>query len=71
MPWAMTVVGSVMLDDVRTGVHTATRQLGGSAMYATLAARRFTHVNTVGVVGVNVQVLPAGWGGSQGPLVKS
>jgi len=44
-------VGSVALDTVRTPHGCMTDVLGGSAVYATMAARFFTDVRLVGVVG--------------------
>lgn len=45
------VVGSVALDSVRTGRGSSVEALGGSAVYFSLAARLFSGVQVVGVVG--------------------
>lgn len=48
---ALTVVGTVALDDVTTPAGTAEAVLGGSATYFSLAASLFARVGIVGVVG--------------------
>jgi sugar/nucleoside kinase (ribokinase family) len=49
--WNLLVVGSVALDDIETPYGKRKRVLGGSAVYASCAARRFTQTAPVGVVG--------------------
>jgi sugar/nucleoside kinase (ribokinase family) len=48
---ALTVVGSVAFDSVETPFGTRERMLGGAATHFSLAARFFTDVRVVGVVG--------------------
>ena len=48
---SLLVVGSVALDTVKTPFGEVTDALGGSAYYFSLAARHFTPVHVVGVVG--------------------
>ena len=48
---SIVVVGSVALDSVRTLWGESTEALGGSAVYFSLAARHFSRVSIVGVVG--------------------
>ncbi|MEK9144018.1 MAG: sugar kinase, partial [Elusimicrobiota bacterium] len=48
---AMLVVGSVALDSVTTPQGESREALGGSAVFFSLAARLFTGVSLVGVVG--------------------
>jgi sugar/nucleoside kinase (ribokinase family) len=50
-PVALTVVGSIAFDSVRTPFGERNRMLGGSAVHFALAARFFTEVNVVGPVG--------------------
>jgi len=45
------VVGSVALDSVKTNLGESCEALGGSAVYFSLAARFFSPVSMVGVVG--------------------
>lgn len=47
----LVIVGSVALDDVKTPYGALRRGLGGSAVYASLAASRFVEPGLVGVVG--------------------
>src|SRR5262245_51049791 len=51
MPVSVLVVGSVALDSVRTPNGAVEEALGGSASYFSLAARHFTDVQIVAVVG--------------------
>lgn len=48
---ALTVVGSIAFDSVTTPFGSAQRELGGSAVYAALAAAHFAPVRIVGPVG--------------------
>ncbi len=48
---SLVVVGSVAIDSIRTPLGRAEEVLGGSATYAALAARLWTPVSLVGVVG--------------------
>jgi sugar/nucleoside kinase (ribokinase family) len=48
---SIVVVGSVALDSVKTLWGESTEALGGSAVYFSLAARHFTRVSVVGVIG--------------------
>src|SRR3954453_11239360 len=50
-PVALTVVGSIAFDSVRTPFGERDRMLGGSAVHFALAARFFTQVHIVGPVG--------------------
>src|SRR4051794_6310696 len=50
-PVALTVVGSIAFDSVRTPFGERQRMLGGSAVHFALAARFFTQVRIVGPVG--------------------
>src|SRR3954452_8000722 len=50
-PVALTVVGSIAFDSVRTPFGERERMLGGSALHFALAARFFTKVHVVGPVG--------------------
>ena len=48
---SITVVGSVAYDTVTTSYGKSIRQLGGSAIYFSLASSKFTNVYPVGVYG--------------------
>jgi len=48
---SITVVGSVAYDTVTTSHGKSIRQLGGSAIYFSIAASKFTNVYPVGVYG--------------------
>ncbi len=50
---SLIIVGSVGLDNVRTPNGFSERALGGSAIYASIAAQNFTPVSIVGVVGTD------------------
>src|SRR3954471_8472325 len=50
-PVALTAVGSIAFDSVRTPFGERDRMLGGSAVHFALAARFFTDVRVVGPVG--------------------
>lgn len=51
MKKSILVVGSVAFDDIETPLGKRFNALGGSAIYFSLAASHFTHVNLVGVAG--------------------
>ncbi len=57
MTWRMTVVGSVALDDVLTPHGHRTGQMGGSALYCSLAASRYVPVHLVGIVGKDAEAM--------------
>ncbi len=48
---SLLVVGSVAFDGLETPFGKVERTLGGAATYFSVAARFFTHVHLVGVVG--------------------
>ena len=48
---SITVVGSVAYDTVTTSYGKSIKQLGGSAIYFSIAASKFTNVYPVGVYG--------------------
>jgi len=48
---SLVVVGSVGLDDIQTPLGSVQSALGGSAVYASMAARNFTTPHIIGVVG--------------------
>ena len=48
---SITVVGSVAYDSVTTSYGKSVKQLGGSAIYFSIAASKFTNVYPVGVYG--------------------
>lgn len=51
MAWDLAAAGTVCIDDVTTPSGRAVAQLGGSAVYFSLAASRHTTVRVIGVVG--------------------
>ena len=50
---SLLVVGSVAFDAVETPHGKVDRMLGGAATYFSVAASYFTHVNLVGIVGID------------------
>ena len=48
---SLVIVGSVALDSVETPFGKAERALGGSAVYASVAAKNFCKTQIVGVIG--------------------
>lgn len=60
MAWDVGVAGTLCLDDVTTPVGRRTDQLGGSAVYFSLAASRLTRVFLNGIVGRDAEALVRG-----------
>jgi sugar/nucleoside kinase (ribokinase family) len=60
LAWEAGVVGTVCLDDVTTPLGHRAGQLGGSAVYFSLAASRVTTVHLCGVVGRDAESLVRG-----------